>query len=560
MKDIRIHYKSLFKINKQDEILPKDLWEILVRQVGSWIYGKFHSQMDCSNVIDKWLFEGGKWHQLRSQVYAETDLYNPSNTIPPKYWSLRLEHPDINLTYRKWRTDICLTRNESDSITVTVIVSNYILSEYIGTEPNIPLSSAPGIVDNIFRSFENVFSGTQKLYGTPQFIEVGRGRELWDELIDQNRLCPLIIIRPDDNNEINFDFQNLSKVVLGNANVYCLEHNDVVEELKYFFGKNYKLYSCPKNSIRVYQPKINFSNSRDYLRHRYFGFNAIENGGEIINIVAKGLLRTEFWTEEEYLASYEDISRKKHSSRLSELKDIIERTSQENDEYIDELAQENTKLVEEIYQLKDKIHENDYEFDFLNLEKNELERDLKNEISQLNNIMSCFEKEKAELLKKSQLLVSLKELPKDLNKVIEIIEIFHPEKVCFLDESKQSAKDSNFDDIPNAWSLLWSMATCLWQLYFNDDLDTANIEDEFKRESGFNLSFREGKQTNKDNKLMAQRKRIYNGVEIDITAHTKIEKGNKSLRVHYYVDKTNQKLVIGHCGNHLDNYSTKKLK
>lgn len=560
MKDIRIHYKSLFKISKQDETLPKDLWDTLVRQAGSWIYGKFHSQMDCSNVIDKWLYEGGNWHQRRFQVHAETDLYNPDNNIPPKYWSLRLEHPDINLIYRKWRTDICLTRSETDSILVTVIVSNYILSEYIGTEPAIPYSSAPGIVDNIFRSFENVISGTQKLYGTPQFVQVGEGRELWNQLIDQNRLCPLIIIRPDDNNEINFDFRNLSKVVLGNANVFCLQNNDVVEELKFFFGKNYKLYSCPKNSIRIYQPKIDFSNNRDYLRHRYFDISSVENSGEIINIVAKGLLRTEFRIEEEYLASFEDISWKKHSSRLAELRDKYDRNNLENEEYIQELIQENTKLEEEKTQLKVKLDESDFDYQYLNLEKGEMEHDLKNQIDQLSNIVACFEKEKSDLLKKSDLLVSLKELPKDLIEVIEIIEIFHPEKVHFLNESKQSAKSSDFGDIHSAWSLLWSMATCLWKLYFDDDSDTSNIEDVFKQESGFQLSLREGKLTNKDNKLMAQRKRLYNDEEIDITAHTKIDKGNKSLRVHYYVDKPNQKLVIGHCGNHLDNYSTKKLK
>ena len=82
----------------------------------------------------------------------------------------------------------------------------------------------------------------------------------------------------------------------------------------------------------------------------------------------------------------------------------------------------------------------------------------------------------------------------------------------------------------------------------------------------------EGKQTKKDSKLMSIRKDTYsykitNGVKkeisIDITPHVGF--GNKEpdlLRVHFHILKDEDicRIVIGHCGRHLDNYTTKTKK
>jgi hypothetical protein len=58
---------------------------------------------------------------------------------------------------------------------------------------------------------------------------------------------------------------------------------------------------------------------------------------------------------------------------------------------------------------------------------------------------------------------------------------------------------------------------------------------------------------------MALRRVRYDGQDVDITPHVKW--GNrvpKLLRVHFYVDRQKGKLVIGHCGDHLDTYGTRR--
>ena len=57
---------------------------------------------------------------------------------------------------------------------------------------------------------------------------------------------------------------------------------------------------------------------------------------------------------------------------------------------------------------------------------------------------------------------------------------------------------------------------------------------------------------------MKQFKTELNGESIDIEAHITYPKQRQSI--HFgYSEKLN-KLVIGHCGEHLDNYSTRKVK
>jgi hypothetical protein len=77
--------------------------------------------------------------------------------------------------------------------------------------------------------------------------------------------------------------------------------------------------------------------------------------------------------------------------------------------------------------------------------------------------------------------------------------------------------------------------------------------------STFELALTEGKQTKKDARLMALRKITHAGEEFDITPHIKY--GNrkpKMLRLHYAIMREAKRLVIGHFGDHLENYSTRK--
>jgi hypothetical protein len=69
----------------------------------------------------------------------------------------------------------------------------------------------------------------------------------------------------------------------------------------------------------------------------------------------------------------------------------------------------------------------------------------------------------------------------------------------------------------------------------------------------------EGRMTQRDSRLMRLREREYEGKLYDISPHVSLNKGSLSLRVHFAIEQDSKKLIIGHCGDHLDTFSTQKL-
>jgi len=100
------------------------------------------------------------------------------------------------------------------------------------------------------------------------------------------------------------------------------------------------------------------------------------------------------------------------------------------------------------------------------------------------------------------------------------------------------------------------MAEILHPMLF--DADTPFSDAEYKSKARFHISMSEGKMTQRDSKLMQLRERQYQGRTIDITPHVGSGRTADCLRVHFAVDQGTGKIVIGHCGDHLENYTSRK--
>ena len=96
----------------------------------------------------------------------------------------------------------------------------------------------------------------------------------------------------------------------------------------------------------------------------------------------------------------------------------------------------------------------------------------------------------------------------------------------------------------------------MWDLMQSDSCPDPYKE--FRSRTGIDASRGEGRMTRKDSKLMEQFKTHYDGRVIDIEPH--ITYGRESQSVHFGFDAETGKIIIGHCGEHLDIYSTQKRK
>ena len=94
------------------------------------------------------------------------------------------------------------------------------------------------------------------------------------------------------------------------------------------------------------------------------------------------------------------------------------------------------------------------------------------------------------------------------------------------------------------------MAVVLHPLIFGKA--SGNIIHAFEAQSGFELTFREMKAIT----YSKLRTVAYDGQPKEVMAHVK-GKGTKkgeSLRVHFFADYARSKIVIAHCGEHLQTY------
>ena len=106
--------------------------------------------------------------------------------------------------------------------------------------------------------------------------------------------------------------------------------------------------------------------------------------------------------------------------------------------------------------------------------------------------------------------------------------------------------------------MLWQLSETLHPLKFEDE--EKDLEGKFNSKTRYKLAMSEGKMTKDDAKLMRLRRLQHGGKEFDITPHLK--HGNqepKLVRIYFAFDEETRKIVIGHIGRHIPNYTSKRI-
>ena len=87
-----------------------------------------------------------------------------------------------------------------------------------------------------------------------------------------------------------------------------------------------------------------------------------------------------------------------------------------------------------------------------------------------------------------------------------------------------------------------------------------DLEGKFNAATRYELGMSEGKMTKDNAKLMRLRKLRHNGKEYDITPHLK--HGNyepKLVRIYFAFDEASKKIIVGHIGKHIPNFTSLKM-
>lgn len=144
----------------------------------------------------------------------------------------------------------------------------------------------------------------------------------------------------------------------------------------------------------------------------------------------------------------------------------------------------------------------------------------------------------------------LQSIPRDLTDLLKLARSIWPERIVVLPEAMDSAKSYD-GNLAEEWDIVRSTATALYGLLFEDDGCEGQVADEFQRRTGYELTFSESSATRARADLMKMRERSYGGRTVDISAHIKGRSQKNTFRLHFYIDRENELIVIGHAGCHM---------
>ncbi len=142
--------------------------------------------------------------------------------------------------------------------------------------------------------------------------------------------------------------------------------------------------------------------------------------------------------------------------------------------------------------------------------------------------------------------------------VLKVAERQWPDRIVLTDASWKGAEDWNDNEgnIPDEYDIVKSVATVLYDMAINGMPYEGEFSQAFQNETGFELALKEGSQTKKNGKMMDKRSVEYDGKEYGMQMHVKGRNPKIGFRLYCEPDKERGRIVIGHCGHHLETAGT----
>lgn len=563
MKDLQevLFYKIKFTIEaKQKE--SDLLWDIVV-QIKDWMTRKHNRYTEnLAKDIHQWseLKNGGKIIGRGIKIFAEKCFVE--SPFPANYWACKIiEYPKAESDYapRQWTTEIGVEPLDIGKVSFSCIISYSDRPGFVGECASIPDPSVPKIVTMIWDNPNfDCYNGIDKPSIEPRKIAVGEWLPFWERLNDSNRTIPYIYISPknclDDGAPLLASPNQVALATGGNAIIYYAEDVNVTDEMNYCCPEEYKCYD---GAIRIYYPEIDESQPKDSYRHRYLGTQFIAKVGELglIQILRRAIAQDvhfydSFFRIEDCKAKREAIIRQK---RLDELKQqhIQELATKEkkHSKKVESIENEAIEFAENAERKQLEAEDRAAHFEEENKNLREENYNLRSE----NDSYKSLAKENADLKKVCSNRLATKEYPQTPQEIVQYFEASFGDKIAFSDEVSDSLKGCRIP-LDDLWKALFALATVMDDLYINGSGD---IYGEFRSKTGIQLGRGEGSSTRKDAKLMRQYQIEYHGEIINIEAHIKHQR--TSQRIHFGFSKKDRKLIVGWCGEHKDNYTTRKV-
>lgn len=561
-----LFYKTKFQIALSHPGDDSDLLWKLICHIATWMTGKWNrnGKYLLPTIKDNpkyWsrIKTGTRIHSLDKEksIFIEGEYFKDFETGQINWACQIVEPPDRTQGYatRQWTTEIGYEERTPGTAMISCVIGYGDIPGFYGPCKPDPDPSLPGIITNLlFDSTITCSLGCDTISKFPKKLCPGDWPEFWRQIIDPQRELPYVYISPraDRDDEDNIVITNmvdpkmLARLVCGNARVFYSDDIDFSTEMSYCLDIPEKYY-CKGGTVRIYVPGVDLTSQNDSYRHHFFTVNEISTMGED-EVIA--ILRRVFSQDVNFYDTFVRVpdckKLREQARRKARLAELIKAHTTHVSEVEQSGFEELLKEAEEREKAEDRCLE-------LELELEEAKSEIYSKSVQLDAfrlaVQQAAEKEKA--------LASREEISQYPDDPISIINYFQSvfgDRIAFSDDAIKSAKKCT---IPNKelWFVLHHLATTMRDLFING---SKQPYDEFKNRTGYKCAHGEGSATRKDNRLMRQFSTTYKGKTVDIEPHITWSDISMSIHLRYIADE--EIILVGHCGEHLEIYSTRKRK
>lgn len=550
----------------------------------------------------------GKLCLETSQSRLETKaLFQEERIVVPDYWAMEYIEQDSRWWYRRWYTNVGITTLGNGAYAVNTRIAIADDPAFLISRPNIPPRNTPRFIRAML-----VLPGCQAVAGDTRLpshelrLNGTRFGAFASSLTSKNRTVPLIVVSAfrDDPTAFAIDPSRLAENLRGSAVVYVLDLSDSETRRAYqrcfAFDTPAFHYRVDSGFARVFFPGVDLSDEKGWRRHYFYTPEKLQSTrvGIIEDDICGAISRLYRRRPNEALeplniafienrlkrraaeAKFRQLE-EEHARRTSEAKAASKgrdsnQTAEETSlqiqryeeelafyrEYIDHLEQSQTQdeVEERILSLEDEVTR-------LEAERNQLEAKASNLQYTVDALSRSKTRERMGLEAmelQARTVQNLREFPKTPGESAHLAKRAFSDRLVIMDEAIDSAERYGSGSADETFDILRCLAIELWPLYFDEQssADAGDVRTAFQNATGYELTFNESSMTNKDARLKQLRQLEYNGKTIDISPHVKGTSGKRTepLRVHFYVDQENKRIVVGHCGAHMETAGTRRVR
>lgn len=410
--------------------------------------------------------------------------------------------------------------------------------------------------------------GTSRVSAEEIYLDADTLRgDFMPSLTDRARCLPIVLMTTDEDGKTPvWDATELASKLVGMATVYVIDMRDgsLVQAFRDLLPDRTPAgrYRIGRSAVMVYRPGIDLSTEESlsacalFTRHRIERYAAGGRDG-FINVLMQGLGRG-IDARPGDVAGIGDVlwlrsraESERQGERIERLRSRAKAAAEPVAD-IDGLRAEIARLRSDAEAWEEIATDQDRCYSDATAKVDELTRT----VQRLESEKRALERKAAQCAAPSEddgaarVAECLQAIPRDLADLLKLARSIWPDRIVVLPEAMDSAKSYD-GNLAEEWDIVRGAATALYGLLFEDDGCEGQVADEFQRRTGYELTFSESSATRARVDLMKMRERSYRGRTVDISAHIKGRSQKNSFRLHFYIDRENELIVIGHAGCHM---------